>query len=465
MTARPVIPVILCGGSGARLWPLSRREHPKQFLKLLGERSPFQETVARARSLAASGPVLLVANAAHRGLLSEELAGIGGGDIEILLEPAGMGRNTAPALAAAALHAGRTQPGALLLALPADHFVEDAERLVAAVGRGIGAAAQGALVAFGVSPTHAHTGYGYIRRAADTLAAGVWRVRAFVEKPDVDAAKAYVASGDYLWNSGMLLTRADVYIRELRRHAPDIAAAAEAAVQGIERDGVLLRLEPLAFSACRSDSIDYAVLEHTGRVAVVELDTGWSDLGSWSSLLQAGMDGSGNNAVQGDVLLADVQGSIVHSSGRLVAAVGLRDQVVVETADAVLVAPLERAEEVKHLVASLQSGGRREAQGHVRVHQDWGWRECLLRDAGVEVSRVQINPHADLPLPGHPQSALHLSVLHGEAEVTLEHKTIAIRAGESASVPVGGRQCLRNTCETPLLLVEVRSEKRAGVVT
>jgi len=318
----------------------------------------------RARALPAALPPLVVGSRSHRLLLQEELTELEAAGSELLLEP--VGRNTAPALAAAALHAGRAEPGALLLALPADHYVEDPERFAAAVERGVEAARRGAIVVFGVKPDRAETGYGYIRRGRKPVAGGIWPVTQFVEKPAAELAAAYVASGDHLWNSGMVLCRCDVYLDELRRHAPDLAAAAAEALARAEHDGDCLYLDGRSFAECPSDSIDYAVLEHTTTARVVELDTGWNDLGSWPSLLQTVTHDSAGNAVQGDVLLANVRGSFVYSSGRLVAAVGLRNQVVVETPDAVLVAHLDGAQGVRHLVSALQSAGRQEVRRHAR---------------------------------------------------------------------------------------------------
>ena len=457
--ANKLVPVILCGGSGVRLWPLSRGDRPKQFLRLFGERSLFQEAVLRTQLLPAVCSPLIVGNRSHRMLLQEELTELHVRGAELLLEP--MGRNTAPALAVAALHAGRVDPKTLLLAIPSDHHVEDGGRFAAAVQRGMDAAMQGAIVVFGVIPDQAHTGYGYIRRGKKSRRDGVWPVMQFVEKPAAELAAAYVASGEYLWNSGMFLSRVDVYLEELRRHAPDIAAGAEDALARAEQDGGCLYLDERAFTACPADSIDYAVMEHTDAACVVQLDTGWSDLGSWPSLLKAGANGSGSNAVQGDVLLADVHGSFVHSSSRLVAAVGLRDQVVIETPDAVLVAPLDRAKEVRQLVNALESAGRPETLRNPREQQPWGWREALVQQEGVEVWRIELRSHADLPVSWEPHRSVHWSVVRGEAELNLEHKVIALHEGDSTCVPANGQYRLRNVRETPLMLIEVLSRNCA----
>lgn len=460
MSGEAVIPVILCGGSGTRLWPLSRQQHPKQFLKLLGEHSLFQETVLRARSLEPDGPLLIVGNEGHRFLILDELEELGVKGAELLLEP--VGRNTAPALAAAALHAARARPEALLLAMPADQYVEDQERFSAAVRKGTSAARQGAVVVFGVTPTKPHTGYGYIRKGAASEVDGVYKVAQFKEKPDAGTTAGYVSSGEYLWNSGMFLVRADVYLRELRQYAPDIAQAASEALQMAQQDGAFLRLDREAFGRCRGESIDYAVMERTQSGMMVELDTGWSDLGSWSSLQEIRSTQADDNVTLGDVLLADVKGSYVHSSSRLVTAVGLRGQVVVETPDAVFVAPMERAQDVKQLVATLQKQAREEAENHLRVYRPWGWYESIARGEHMQVKRIQVKPGASLSLQLHHRRSEHWVVVHGEAEVTRGEEVFALHEDQSTYIPVNTKHRLRNPGSTPLEIIEVQSGSYVG---
>ncbi|MGH8283870.1 MAG: mannose-1-phosphate guanylyltransferase/mannose-6-phosphate isomerase [Gammaproteobacteria bacterium] len=460
MNTDNIVPVILCGGSGTRLWPLSRGQHPKQFLKLLSTHSLFQETVLRARALESVDPLMIVGNEAHRFLMLDELTELGVMDATLILEP--VGRNTAPALAVAALQATRTQTDALLLALPADHHVENQAQFAEAVRKGMRAAQHGSVVVFGVAPKQPHTGYGYIRKGKSFGEPGVSQVSQFKEKPDAHAAAAYVASGEYLWNSGMFLVRANVYLQELADQAPDIADAARAAIAGAEQDGAFLRLDSRAFTACRSESIDYAVMEHTKSGVVVELDAGWSDLGSWSSLLELGSHGTDANVTRGDVMLTDVSGSFVHSSGRLVAAVGLRDQVVVETPDAVFVAPMRRAQEVKQLVAALQDQGRDEAESHLRVYRPWGWYESLARGEGMQVKRIQVKPGASLSLQLHHRRSEHWVVVRGEAEVTRGEEVFALRPDESTYIPVNTKHRLRNQGDTPLDIIEVQSGAYVG---
>ena len=460
MTAHKIIPVILCGGSGTRLWPLSRGQHPKQFLKLLGERSLFLETVLRARALPGVESLLIVGNEAHRFLILDELAEIGTLSAEILLEP--VARNTAAALAVAAIHAKWHADDAMLLALPADHYIAAPARFAEAITNGLRAAQYGSLVVFGITPTHPHTGYGYICKGKSYGPPGVYQVGQFKEKPDAQTAAAYITSGEYLWNSGMFLMRANMYLQELADHAPDIMRAAAEAAGNLERDGVFLHINREAFSACRSESIDYAVMEHTKAGVVVELDAGWSDLGSWSSLRDAASHGGAENVTYGDVLLNDVTGSVVHSSGRLVAAVGLRDQVVVETPDAVLVAPLRRAEEIKQLVAALQQRGREEAETHLRVYRPWGWYESLARAERMQVKRIQVKAGASLSLQLHHHRAEHWVVVHGEAEVTRGEEVFMLRADQSTYIPQETKHRLRNPGSQPLVIIEVQSGAYVG---
>ena len=455
-----LVPVILSGGSGTRIWPLSREHYPKQFLPLLSTHSPFQETILRIRALSGARAPVVVANEAHRFLVRDQLAELGVEGARILLEP--IGRNTAPALALAARQVMADDSAALLLALPADHYIESTARFVQAVRHVLSTAARGALVVFGVAPTKPHTGYGYIHRGVPADTEGIWTVANFTEKPDVETATEYVRSGDYLWNSGMFLVRADVYLHELEAHAGDIARAVAKSTAILTPDDQFLRPDREVFSACRSESIDYAVMEHTRIGRVVELDAGWSDLGSWSSLMQAGAPARAANVTRGDVLLRDVSGSFIHSSSRLVTAVGLRDQVVVETADAVFVAPLARAEEVKQLVADLRCAGREVIEEHLRVQRPWGWDESLVRDGRVLVRRIRVKPAAGLPLQLHHQRVVHWAVVSGEAEVTRGQDVFTLREGDSTNIPVSTKHRLSNKSALPLEIVEVQSTANVG---
>lgn len=449
------IPVILAGGSGTRLWPLSRKQHPKQFLPLLTQHSLFQETVLRVRELPHVPAPVVVVNEAHRFLVRDQLAELGVEGSRILLEP--IGRNTAPALALAARQVVADDPDALLLALPADHRIEDSAQFVQAVDRGMRAAARGAMVVFGVVPVVANTGYGYIHKGAGNGTEGVWMVAGFIEKPDAEKAADYVCRGDYLWNSGMFLVRADVYLSELETHAPDIAATVAKAAAALKYDDGFLWPDRELFSSCRGESIDYAVMEHTRAGMLVELDAGWSDLGSWASLMEAGRNGTRGNVTRGDVLLADVSGSLIHSSGRLVAAVGLRDQVVVETPDAVLVAPVARAQEVKQLVEMLRDQGREEAEIPLRVHRPWGWYEILARGERIQVKRFEVKPGAGFALQLQHRRDDHWVVVRGAAEVTCGEKVFTLRENQSMHIPPENRHRLRNNGDQPLQIIAVQS--------
>ena len=460
MTSEALIPVILCGGSGTRLWPLSRSQYPKQFLKLTGERSLFLETVLRAQVLPGVASLLIVGNDAHRFLILDELAEVGAVTAQVLLEP--VGRNTASALAVAAHYVKRFNPDALLLAMPADHRITDQARFTAAVERGMHAARQGAMVVFGVTPTQAHTGYGYICKGAPISPEGTFRVTQFKEKPDAQTAASYVSSGEYLWNSGMFLVRADVFLRELDNHASDLAHAATMAARHLEQDGTFVRVNRDDYERCRSESIDYAVMEHSTNGVVVTLDAGWTDLGSWSSLREAAGCKTEDNVTCGDVLLKDVTGSVIHSSGRLVAAVGLRDQVVVETADVVFVAPMNRAQEVKQLVTALHERGRDETESHLRVYRPWGWYERLTRGERMQVKRIQVKPGASLSLQLHHHRAEHWVVVHGEAEVTRGNQVFTLREDQSTYIPQETRHRLRNNGPRPLEIIEVQTGSYVG---
>lgn len=318
------------------------------------------------------------------------------------------------------------------------------------------------MVVFGVVPTRPHTGYGYIHRGAPAGTESVWTVMGFTEKPDAEKAAEYVQSDVYFWNSGMFLVRADVYLHELEIHAPDIADAVTKSTMTLIHDGPFLRPDREVFSACRSESIDYAVMEQTRIGRMVELDAGWSDLGSWSSLMEASASAPAGNVTHGDVLLQDVSGSLVHADSRLVTAIGLRDQVVVETADAVFVAPFARVEEVKQLVASLRHAGRAEVEDHVRVHHPWGWYENLVSGERLQVTRYRVDAGANLPLQLHNHRVLHWMVMSGEAEVTRGQEIFMLRENQSTCIPVNTGHRLSNKSALPLEIVEVQSTANVG---
>ncbi|HYW03732.1 MAG TPA: mannose-1-phosphate guanylyltransferase/mannose-6-phosphate isomerase [Gammaproteobacteria bacterium] len=453
-----MIPVILSGGSGTRLWPLSREQYPKQFLPLTADGSMLQETLARLDGIEGVGAPLLVCNEGHRFLVAEQLRerGIEAGGI--LLEP--VGRNTAPALAVAALAALEQDPEAILVALPSDHVIGDLEAFHAALRQGLAAAGKGAMVTFGVVPDRPETGYGYIRAAA---AEGEVRpVAAFEEKPDRGTAERYVASGDCFWNSGMFMFRASTYVDELDRHAPRILGAAREALAKATRDLDFIRLDREAFEDSPSDSIDYAVMEHTDRAVVVPLDAGWSDVGSWSALQEVSERDPSGNVVLGDVLLRDVSDSYVRAEHRLVAAVGIRDHVVVETADAVLVAGRDHVQEVKAIVEMLRAQGREESAFHRRVHRPWGWYEGIAAAERFQVKRIFVRPGGALSLQMHHHRAEHWVVVRGSARVTRGDDVFLLAEEESTYIPLGTKHRLENPGKIPLELIEVQTGAYLG---
>jgi mannose-1-phosphate guanylyltransferase/mannose-6-phosphate isomerase len=453
-----LVPVILSGGAGTRLWPLSRELHPKQLLPLLGPRTMLQETVQRLVGLETAAPVI-VCNEAHRFLVAEQLRAIGCQPGAIVLEPAG--RNTAPAIALAAHAALATDEGdGLLLVLPADHVIRDVAAFQSAVAGAAAAARADHLVSFGVVPHSPETGYGYIRRGA--VEGGAFRIAQFVEKPDRERAAQFVASGDYYWNSGMFLFRARRYLEELDRHAPDIAAACRSAFAGAVRDLDFTRVDVKSFEACRSDSIDYAVMEKTADAVVVPLDAGWSDVGSWSALHEASDPDADGNVLRGDVMALDTRGSYVYSEDRLVATIGLVDCVVVETKDAVLVAPRERVQEVKQLVARLKSEGRYEHSLHREVFRPWGSYDSIDSGERFQVKRLMVRPGGVLSLQMHHHRAEHWVVVSGTARITRGEETFLLEENQSTYIPIGVRHRIENPGRIPLHIVEVQSGAYLG---
>jgi mannose-1-phosphate guanylyltransferase / mannose-6-phosphate isomerase len=453
-----LIPVILSGGAGTRLWPLSRELYPKQLLALLGPRTMLQQTAQRVAGLDCAAPVV-VCNEAHRFLVAEQLRAIRLAPRAIVLEP--FGRNTAPAIALAALaalrEAGTVDP--LLLVLPADHVIRDTAAFQQAVRTALPAAEQGLLVTFGIVPQAPETGYGYIQRGEAQGAA--YRIARFVEKPDLARAQQFLAAGDYYWNSGMFLFRAGRYLAELTRLAPEMAAACRAAFEGGRADLDFTRLATEAFERCPSDSIDYAVMEKTSGV-VVPLDAGWSDVGSWSALHAASDSDAAGNVTHGDVLQEDSSGCYLYSESRLVAVVGLKDHVVVETKDAVLVAPQDRVQDVKKLVNRLKESGRYEHSLHREVFRPWGSYDRIESGARFVVNRVRINPGASQSLQLHHHRAEHWVVVSGTARITRGTEVFLLEENQSAFIPIGVTHRIENPGKIPVHLIEVQSGTYLG---
>lgn len=453
-----LIPVLLSGGVGSRLWPVSREAYPKQFLALASELSMLQDTLARTEGLA-SAPPIVICNDDHRFMVAEQLRQLEIAPAAIILEPEG--RNTAPAVALAALQAVADDPDALMLVLPADHVIQDSEAFVAGVRQAERIAAQGRLTTFGIVPAAPETGYGYLRQGP-ALEDGVHELETFVEKPDEDTARQYVDSGEYLWNSGMFLLPAAAYLEELRAHAPEIFEACEAAMESASVDLDFLRPGRDAFLRSPSDSIDYAVMEHTRRGAVLPLECGWSDVGAWSTLWQVSERDESGNVLLGDVMIEDCSNSYLRSESRLVAATGIDNLIVVETADAVLVADRDQVQNVKSIVTRLKAAGRSEASLHRRVYRPWGSYESLVESDRFQVKRIIVNPGHKLSLQMHHHRAEHWIVVQGTAEVTCEERVFTLAEDQSTYIPLGHKHRLANPGKIPLELIEVQSGSYLG---
>jgi mannose-1-phosphate guanylyltransferase/mannose-6-phosphate isomerase len=452
-----LIPVILSGGSGTRLWPLSREGHPKQFLALAGEHSMLQATWLRVADLGGGAAPLVVTNEDHRFMVAEQLRQAGCRPAAIILEP--VGRNTAPAIAVAALQAVAGGDDPLLLVLPSDHVIGNEAAFRAAVREAMPAAGDGALVTFGIVPSAPETGYGYIKAAPGD---GVRAVERFGEKPDADTARAYVDSGDYVWNSGMFLFRASRYLEELGRHRPDVLSACRAAFAGAARDADFLRLDRDAFAACPADSIDYAVMEKTDAARVLAIDAGWSDVGSWAALWDVAAHDADGNARHGDVLALDCRNTYAWTERRLLALVGLDDVVVVDTDDALLVARKDRVQQVKDVVAKLKGDARAEAILHRKVYRPWGAYDSVDMAERFQVKRITVKPGAALSLQMHHHRAEHWVVVSGTARVTRGEEVFILGENESTFIPVGTKHRLENPGRMPLELIEVQSGSYLG---
>ncbi len=454
-------PVILSGGVGSRLWPLSREHYPKQLLNLAGDQTMLQSTALRLQGLAGVAPALVVCNEAHRFLVAAQLQHIAMSPRMILLEPSG--RNTAPAVAVAAWQALEYSADAVLLVLPADHVIQQPERFRTAVHNGLATAQAGQLVTFGIVPNRAETGYGYIK-AGTALTGGAYAVEQFVEKPSADIAAQYVASGHYFWNSGMFLFRADQYLAELQQWAPAVHHHSRAAFENgaLDVDNDFLRLAQADFAACPAISIDYAVMEKTANAAVSPLDAGWNDIGAWTALWETSAHDAHGNALRGDVLALDSENCYLRSEYRLLAVAGLRDIIAVETADAVLVAHKNQAQQVKHLVERLKDEQRLEADLHRKVFRPWGTYENLDVEQRFKVKRIMVNPGASLSLQLHYHRSEHWIVVKGTAKITRGEESFILTENQSTYIPVGVAHRLENPGKLPLELIEVQSGAYLG---
>ncbi|SDI93444.1 mannose-1-phosphate guanylyltransferase (GDP) /mannose-6-phosphate isomerase, type 2 [Pseudomonas delhiensis] len=455
-----MIPVILSGGSGSRLWPLSRKLYPKQFLALAGEHTLFQQTLER---LAFEGmePPLVVSNKEHRFILQEQLEQLKLKTQGILLEP--FGRNTAPAVAIAAMKLVAEGRDELLLVLPADHVLEDPRAFQRALALATVAAEKGEMVLFGVPASRPETGYGYIRASADDkLPDGVSRVERFIEKPDEARARQFVEQGGHFWNSGMFLFRASRFLEELKRHDADIYDTCLLALERSQHEGDLVNIDPATFECCPDNSIDYAVMEKTQRACVVPLAAGWNDVGSWSSIWEVHDKDANGNVTKGDVLVHDSRNCLVHGNGKLVSVVGLDDIVVVETKDAMMIAHRDHVQDVKKVVNELDAAGRSETQNHCAVYRPWGSYDSVDMGGRFQVKHITVKPGAQLSLQMHHHRAEHWIVVSGTAQVTCDDKVFLLTENQSTYIPIASVHRLANPGKIPLEIIEVQSGSYLG---
>jgi mannose-1-phosphate guanylyltransferase/mannose-6-phosphate isomerase len=450
--------IILSGGAGTRLWPLSREAYPKQFLALTGERTLLQETALRLEGLPGSyhpHPTLIVCNESHRFVVAEQLRALNR-EATFLLEP--VGRNTAPALTLAALHCTASERDPVLVVMPADHLIRDFEAFQQAIVNALSLASEGWLVTLGIPPTYPETGFGYIHQGTALGSHGAHQVSAFVEKPDATRAAAYLASGDYVWNSGIFVLRASRWLAELGKQQPDMLHACTQTYASRTFDGLFWQFDRASFTAVPSNSIDYAVMEQAAeRTAVVPLDAGWSDVGNWAALADTHNPDPQGNVCQGDVFIQDSQNNLVIARQRLVAVLGLHDTIVVETPDAVLVADKQHAQQVKDIVANLNSRKRYEAKQHRKVHRPWGSYEGIDAGPGFQVKRLTVNPGAALSSQMHYHRAEHWVVVSGTARVTRGEESFILSPNQSTYIPLGTTHRLENPGKIPLEIIEVQS--------
>ena len=452
-----ITPVIMAGGSGSRLWPLSRSLYPKQFLALTGENTMLQETLSRLSALDVSAP-LVICNEEHRFIVAEQLRSIEKTG-SIILEP--VGRNTAPAIALAA-EVTLNDQDPLLLVLAADHVIQDTVAFTQAVNNAVPLAQAGKLVTFGIVPTQAHTGYGYIKRGNAVSDSSGFDVNAFVEKPNSSVASEYVESGEYYWNSGMFLIKASRYLQELEKYCPKISAACKNALENTTSDNDFIRLDADAFKLCPDESIDYAVMEHTNDAVVVPLNAGWNDIGAWSALWEVNDKDEHGNTIYGDSILQDTTNSLIHGGERLVTTIGLDNVVIVDTKDALLVASKDKVQDVKQIVEKLKVEQRSEYKIHREVYRPWGKYDSIDNGKRYQVKRITVNPGEKLSIQMHHHRAEHWIVVSGTAKVTNGNNTFLVTENESTYIPIGVIHALENPGKMPLEMIEVQSGSYLG---
>lgn len=453
-------PVILSGGSGSRLWPLSREHYPKPLLPLVSEKTLLQETASRLDDIEELGDAVYVCNEEHRFLVAEQVTQLGKKPATIILEPEG--RNTAPALTLAALYLVKQDPDAMMVVMPADHVMTEPQQFVAAVREGRVNAEQGALVTFGIVPDGPETGYGYIKRNGEISGTAAFTVASFVEKPDLQTAEQYVSAGDYYWNSGIFLMRADRWLDEISQYRADILDACRKAVTQGSQDADFFRVSKADFLASPGDSIDYAVMEKTERAVVVPISAGWSDVGAWSALWNVCPRDDDGNVVQGDVIVEDTHNALLVAQHRCLATVGLDNVIVIETADAVLVASKDKAQDVKAIVNRLKADGREECKVHRQVYRPWGSYEGIDAGPRFQVKRLSVKPGAQLSLQMHHHRAEHWVVVKGTAQVTCGDQVFMLHENESTYIPLGEKHRLENPGNIPLEVIEIQSGSYLG---
>jgi mannose-1-phosphate guanylyltransferase/mannose-6-phosphate isomerase len=454
-----IIPVILSGGSGTRLWPLSRKQYPKQYLPLAGDNTMLQETILRLNGLDNLADPIIVCNADHRFLVADQCQQIDITNPTILLEP--VGRNTAPAIAAAALQSIKDTNDALLLVLSADHVIQDVEAFHAAINIAGQHAQEGKLATFGIVPTDANTGYGYIKASKEHID-GAYKVEEFVEKPDLETTQSYLEQGNYLWNSGMFVFKATTLIDELTTHSLDIVNSVSDAVNNAEQDLDFIRLDKQAFESSPSDSIDYALMEKSDNVVVVPLDAQWNDIGSWSALHDIGTKDSNGNVIQGDVFTEDTTNTYIHANHHMVATIGVQDLVIVDTPNATLIATKDKVQEVKKIVEQLQQQDREEQFCNRKVYRPWGWYDSIEVGFHFQVKRLHVNPGAKLSLQMHYKRAEHWVVVSGTATAINGEEVLTLTEGDSTYIPIGTTHGLENKTNEQLEIIEVQSGTYLG---
>ncbi len=455
-----ITPIVLSGGSGSRLWPLSRKHFPKQFLSLVGKNTMLQETVNRVARFNNTAKPLIVCNEEHRFLVAEQMQQIGQKNTAIILEPAG--RNTAPAVAVAALQVLKTDSNSILLVLPADHVILDREELENVVCVGADLASKGNLVTFGITPHAPETGYGYIQVGEKIGSSKAFKVQKFVEKPNVEIAKQYLKDGGYFWNSGIFMFKAQQYLDELGKNEPEILSACEKSLNQANYDLDFIRLDKNAFEASPSNSIDYAVMEKTNKASVIPLDANWNDVGSWSSLWEVHEKNQDGNVQIGETLQVDTQNSLIYSSGRLVATVGVKNHIIIETADAILVADKTKSQEVKEIVKLLETNECQRSITHRKVFRPWGNYDCIDTGHRFQVKRIVVNPKATLSLQMHHHRAEHWVVVKGTAKVTKGEDVFLLEENQSTYIPLGVTHRLENPGTIPLEIIEIQSGSYLG---